>query len=506
MSTSSHESRSLRILSGPHVGAEMALRPGRYVIGTGDSCDIVLRDPDIAVRHALLSIEDSGEASVEPLQGEIDGVTADGAPVEISDFRPFVLGATTIAIGPTGADWPKIELPAATAATAVVPEGSERTEVARGSPESADTPSRRIRPQLASERSGPASRRLSMRALLLGCALVLVVVLVPSFELGFFTEPAVPETTDDAQAENEPTLQQKVQTVIDRLAHGSDIEVSAAPDADNQLQVVGYVETEHNRWMLMKALEPYRNQLRVQIWSTQLLRESIEQTLAGMHSPLTIEKVDRGKVVLSGLVVDGSTAGTIKASLLRDVPGITDMQLNVVDVSEAVAWLRQEIASEAIPSAPLTIDGSAAGVRVTGSLGSELSDAWQKTVQAFNQRYGTSLAMVDDVRFAEPPPVTPLERLASVDDGNDGSTLAGGEHEVVDGFDFVVRAISPGPPAFVTLGTDEKYLVGSRFPNGMILDRIDADGIVLSNDGKRHLVRIARESGRVTDVQELASE
>ena len=61
----------LRILSGAHLGAEIELTPGTWVIGRDDSCDIILTDSSIAARHAALRITDAGVLEFDPLDGTI---------------------------------------------------------------------------------------------------------------------------------------------------------------------------------------------------------------------------------------------------------------------------------------------------------------------------------------------------------------------------------------------------------------------------------------------------
>ena len=52
----------LKFLSGPHLGAEVTLTPGEYLIGRGDQCDIVLDDQDLAPVHARLALSAAGAA------------------------------------------------------------------------------------------------------------------------------------------------------------------------------------------------------------------------------------------------------------------------------------------------------------------------------------------------------------------------------------------------------------------------------------------------------------
>jgi type III secretion protein D len=50
----------LRITSGLHRGASMELTHAEYLVGSADECDIVLRGPQVAARHCILSREWSG--------------------------------------------------------------------------------------------------------------------------------------------------------------------------------------------------------------------------------------------------------------------------------------------------------------------------------------------------------------------------------------------------------------------------------------------------------------
>ena len=46
----------LKVFSGPHVGAEILLGDGDYVIGSDEGCDVIFNDRFVAPRHAKLTI------------------------------------------------------------------------------------------------------------------------------------------------------------------------------------------------------------------------------------------------------------------------------------------------------------------------------------------------------------------------------------------------------------------------------------------------------------------
>jgi type III secretion protein D len=79
---------AVRIFSGPHLGAEITLPEGTQVIGSGDSCDIILQDNSVALRHACLEIGPEG-VRIQPLDGEV--LLGDVPLTEDADFPPRML-------------------------------------------------------------------------------------------------------------------------------------------------------------------------------------------------------------------------------------------------------------------------------------------------------------------------------------------------------------------------------------------------------------------------------
>ena len=58
----------LKILNGPHVGAEVSLSDKIWVIGRSDTCDIALLDETLKEQHAKFSLRD-GKVFCEPFEG-----------------------------------------------------------------------------------------------------------------------------------------------------------------------------------------------------------------------------------------------------------------------------------------------------------------------------------------------------------------------------------------------------------------------------------------------------
>jgi type III secretion system YscD/HrpQ family protein len=269
-----------------------------------------------------------------------------------------------------------------------------------------------------------------------------------------------------------------VQKIVGELDFGSALQVSQVSGSGRKgVAVQGYLDTEEQRRELLAALQPLQGSVDVRVWSTALMDQSIRQVLAGMRLQLDVSEIKEGKVVLAGVLPESVSEDQLRQALQRDVPGIASLDLKVVSESAASRWLRDQIVGIGVPEGTLSITPSDHSFVVDGRLDTSLEGKWRDVVTAFGQRYGSQLALRDNVTFGSEAPR----------------------------FNFNIRAINLGPPAYITLDSDAKYLLGSRLDNGMILEKIMPDGMVLRDGETRHLVEIARDSGQITNVRQLES-
>ena len=63
----------LKFFSGPHLGAELPLLSGRTVVGSADSCDLIIGDSTVPGRHFVIHVpeHDPSAVTIEPLDGTI---------------------------------------------------------------------------------------------------------------------------------------------------------------------------------------------------------------------------------------------------------------------------------------------------------------------------------------------------------------------------------------------------------------------------------------------------
>jgi type III secretion system YscD/HrpQ family protein len=119
-------SRLLRVLSGPHRGAELPLVAGTYAIGSGDDDAVILADPKVAAHHATLVVTADGVRCLpEGGRVRVEESEVPGAGVALRPFQLFGLGETFLAIGPKDETWPEITLPGLPLAPAAPPAKAE---------------------------------------------------------------------------------------------------------------------------------------------------------------------------------------------------------------------------------------------------------------------------------------------------------------------------------------------------------------------------------------------
>lgn len=124
----------LKVIAGPHQGAEIGLYAGKTLVGSDDECDVVLHDILVAPQHLELELTDSG-ITAAPLGGRVyaNGKRIRDARQSVADFGFLSIGGTHLVVGPAEGKWPllsaadvpELEKEAEPAAEAQAKEGDE---------------------------------------------------------------------------------------------------------------------------------------------------------------------------------------------------------------------------------------------------------------------------------------------------------------------------------------------------------------------------------------------
>ncbi len=150
----------LRVFSGPHAGAEVVLPPGDHVIGTEDSCDIILSDGGLAPRHVSIRVTAGvpgapSTVHITPLDGPVryDDADVPATGVTLAPAAPCHLGDTCLAWNTPGAPWETFDTTPRQSATAA--EGTTQATTSGGTAQGTPAASAGASPSGAADGTSP---------------------------------------------------------------------------------------------------------------------------------------------------------------------------------------------------------------------------------------------------------------------------------------------------------------------------------------------------------------
>jgi|GEM_PF-2784868 len=322
------EHRALRVLTGPHRGAEMEMSVGEYLVGSGDECDILLTDPGVAPRHLKLEVREDG-CFVTPLEEavHIDGrlVDAAGSPLELRQV--VSAGTTHFGLAIQGEEWSDYVLP-------LLEQGPK--PVAEASLDEDEGPS----PEpLAGRTEGPAEKRRAppkkAKRRSWAWAAIPAVLLVVLLAWG---GSQVHRKRRDARPRLDRTLQ--AEKILSELGMDS---LSARTLPGGKLVLEGYLESDREKALLAGRLEEEGLRVPLRVWTEEQLLRLARQVVKAYEADLTLDMTAPGVLRLQGVVEDHTLLSRLLSNLASDVPGIAHVETDVLTAEALVTQARQVI-------------------------------------------------------------------------------------------------------------------------------------------------------------------
>lgn len=522
----------LRLYSGVHMGAEIALTEGLWVFGRDDSCDIVLADPGLAPRHAVLDVK-ANALRYENLDGRVESPEGEApASAELEPGRLWRMGPVLFAWAAEGAAeslWEAVDAERAKYAAGVVaaraqtggeektaqaPADGEKREAAPVNEAAASSPGA---DELASgsagvERAANRAQSANDRSGLKTCAVLLAVLLFAgvaalasdSMRLRteqFLIEKGAPQaavaierlwggglTPDEKKDRAALIADALVQAGFSgvRLDTRSEIGKEGVQD-DGLWRLTGAVTDDRERGRLVRFARsqsvPLAIDVRVESDATDTLAAAFNAL--GFWPEVTVERRGHkdgaaaadGTEVQDALVVAGyMRTASVEEKAFADVraalPG---------DGSRRAYRLERRIRHES-DLAP-RIDEALKGAGLQSMRVEYLPGALQLRAAAAGASAQFDRA-VEVIRTAVDVPLR-IERGAAQAEAVPEPPQKAATAPVSGGPDFRVTAVSGSAMKFVTLSTGEKVFTGGRLPGGYTLEAISAERLVLVKDNKR---------------------
>lgn len=296
----------LKIISGPHQGAEVVLRPGRTVVGAHAECDLVLHDMLVAPQHFALVLDGKG-LTVEALEGRVFcGGKRVTTVMPVPPFAFVTAGTTHVVVGPAGTRWPLLSL-------ADVPE-LEKEVVAPASPEPAAAAAKTAEGASAapSGKNAPKPPTPEQRRRALWLAGVGGVLLVVWLALWF-------SWTHRPLAGAETSLRERAERVLNRFPEGKLVLIE---EKGGSVVATGYFDTDSAQREISTALREEAPEITQRLWSTPRLLETAQGFVRQSGLPIELNPAGAGEIVARGEVTSLETWAKTRQLLQQEVPGL----------------------------------------------------------------------------------------------------------------------------------------------------------------------------------------
>lgn len=423
----------LKVIAGPHQGAEMSMREGKLLIGSDDECDVVLHDVLVAPQHVEIEITANAITAAQ-LGGRvfINGKRLRDARQSIPDFAFVSVGGSHLVIGPEAAKWPLLS-------AADVPELEKEVEAPAAeapkteAPAAADSATPAATPATSVKPARQPSRAAAYFGI--GAGVVLLLGWLVAYQMYLSGSPKA-ETTQ-APAATKPV--DRARAVIASLGMTDSMKVE---ESAGRLSVSGYVDTESRQRELQSALRDAVPGVHTRIYSLEKIGSTAMALLDDQHLPLTVTTLSEGKLKITGKLASAEPWVRMRQTLQRSVPGISAIEDGVeIDAPRPIAMPRPVSVVAAAPAPPPVV----VSVPVTPKLAPAAAPAAPEVPPA---DYHVTADTID----------TPEATIATIKTSE--------------------NAIS-----FVRLSTGGVYFVGARLPFGGKVARIEANTVTIEEHG-----------------------
>lgn len=430
----------LKVIAGPHQGAEIGLFAGKTLVGSDDECDVVLHDVLVAPQHLELDLASSG-ITAAPLGGRVfvDGKRIRDARQIVPFFAFISIGGSHLVIGPAEGKWPLLS-------SADAPELEKEAEPAASSdqePEPAPvqpadaavqgTALPEASPARTPSRMGPVFGIVCGLLLLLGWAVV-----YNDFFSTRSRDPGELTTPDKPVA--------RARAVVEELGLADSITLE---ENAGRITAIGYVDTENKQRELQAVFRATVPGMRTKIYSLEKIASSARSLLDNQHLSLTVTSLSEGKIKVTGKLPSANDWVSMKQTLLSEVPGISEIEDSV-----EIEAPRPRIAIPAQAAAPVPLPGTLAA---PGSA---------------------------PVAAAAPP----LPAIIPQPDPETGFLITADTIDTPESTIVAIRDSDDGL-GYLRLSTGGVYFTGARLPYGGTVASIEADKVSIIEKGESRSLR-----------------
>jgi type III secretion system YscD/HrpQ family protein len=493
----------LKVLSGPHQGAEFDIPDEKIVIGAADECDVIISDVLVANRHVQLGLVD-GRVFITPLEGN---VFVAGKllrePSAVDHFQFITIGATHMMFG-EGEQWQTVELSDFPELEKVEEAVSTFTDATDGTKETVEDGADGTKETVAGAGSGKKAgeewivewdeggsskkkkfvmdsaagliakteltdreskkakflkklfgeRQLTGRQIVIRCILGFVICLA----IAFGASIAVVVFTQKGPVAAPPQpIEVRVQKAIDALKLKGKIKVSKV--GDEPVSVVGYVDKMEDSLAVKSALKSISEDISIKLLAMEKVLSSAQEMVKESKQNIVLKKSEElGELVAIGYVKKEEIWTNLKSEV-SSIKGITNIRDEVLTKSSAIELAKTVLERHKFGDR-LEIAANDEGVEISGTIADVDKDNWTATREDFEKTFKKRAQVSFKISVSTDRNLT-IEKFF------------GGK---IDSVNFNSQGLD-----WVNIKGGTKYFQGSVLPSGYVIDQVEQDSVTIRN-------------------------
>ncbi len=475
-----------KFVSGPHLGAELSLDPGTYLLGTDAQCDLILNE-NLEVPCAVkleLSADGTLSAALAEGSARLNGQELTEKPQPWTAGTVLVIGLSALVPYSGSFDLTAVDLSSLGLLTAAPPAADSESTVTdspAAQPDSTEpapkSEAAAVNPVLQQQPSGQSTGQQARRRgwLLLIPGLLILLLLLSALTAGSYLYGSRAQERK-ALAQAEACLQ----------AEGfSGVTVRFA---DGLLRFSGRVRSEEELARLVSALPPlpYGAAFEVQYDGQQLL--SLQRALTVLGASTEVRAGAQGEAEIYGYIRDPYVEAQLLTALQPYFPALR-FSPHFIYATELIPAVSAASAAAALP---LSWQAQDFALVYNG----DLTFGQLQDLKALQQQLSTELKLplvflsskeagsTLVARINDPKSVAALFQSKS---GQQGVVLQPEPTAAEPAGTFSaedVAGVTMQPLRFITLRNGQKYFEGAVLPGGAVLQQINLEWLVLNQHGQ----------------------
>ncbi len=490
---------TLRIFSGVHLGAEIELTEGTYVLGTDDSCDIILNDSSLVARHAALRVSldgPSAQVTAEPLDGTLL-LSGDDIRTEqtIPPRQPFRLGLVLLAWTETpsagAAAWQEVEeriarenrprdaeVPEQKATSSASSDADANNDGIGSEAQEAELSLDKQPEETGHDVPGAGPSRRPFRIL----GLFLVFLLIGALCLTW-------RTPDDGV-----TAEEQVRTLLDEAGY----QKLTVTGTDSGVTVSGRIASDRERGRLLRLAQflqfPVYLDVTVGSDAADAVRASFNSL--GLFPEVTeLPPSSHPGLLVKGYIKNGVLEEQALTETMRNVPYLRPSEQTGKPKLTLFRDIRYEADVQMQLSAALAEKGLGAvktdylpgKVVLHGAFTPQTKAALEEATTLVRDRLGVPVPfdIINDAEILTPAKNDNIYTRQETPRTEQPAKASAPKSEEPAG--FRVTSVSMGAMKFITLDNGERVFEGGELPGGYVLEQISVDTLTLSKNNQTTL-------------------